>query len=888
MNAVGLGHENKGVQPTIVEHIRHWASVTPTAPALLDSEVNPLSYQNISLQCDKLGAILNGEGIEPGDRVAIVHSGGPDAAAAIIGICAYASVAPLNPNYIFGEFAIQFQDLGIKAVAIEADLDTPALKVASKLGLPIFEIQNIDSKIAGSITLKSKGSSIPKQNIQPSNIDDEMFVLATSGTTNQNKIVPIFQRHMLTRGHHVSRALGFVPSDRGINFMPLYHVGGLSAGITAALYSGSSLLPMKIDEIDTFFKQLENLAPTYIAASPTVFHSIAKLAPRFEAIIQRARPGIRMLRTGAGHLNTTIAHQLEEMFDAPVIEAYGSTETGFIACNSLQAEKRKLGSVGLSCGCDIMIQQPDETPSPVGISGEVVVRGKNIIDNYDGDPAGTQAAFQGEWYRTGDLGKLDDEGYLFLKGRLKEVIRRGGQSISPGEIESSLLEHSDVKEAIIFGVPHPTLGEDIGVVVVPIEGAKVTKSDLTSFLATRVSVYKIPQEIIFVETIPTGDTGKVQRRNLARDLGLLNSEKRVVQNPGTEQQTQTKVEKQLVTLWAKALDLETVGLDDNFFALGGDSLQAVELFLNIEEQLGQRLPRSILFEAGSVSELASRIEEEATPACVVAIQPKGVRLPIFAIHPIGGTVICYRDLAQLIGNHQPFYGVQCISPNGEDGYFASLEIMATHYISEIRKFQPTGPYSISGHSFGGIVAYEIAQQLQASGEKVALLAIIDNGRDFSPKMIKLYNWLDRNIGKLLKTNYKNWWSLVKTGMTQWYRLISELTLALTKESGDEKNQKNRFGLIHHGSEKVVAANERISRAYKPAPYNGDVVLFQAQHPENVRVAMRKSWQYMIKGNLEFRDILGDHITLLHKPHVESLAKELEVVLKGRHPKESMK
>ena len=291
-----------------------------------------------------------------------------------------------------------------------------------------------------------------------------------------------------------------------------------------------------------------------------------------------------------------------------------------------------------------------------GEKGEIVVTRETAFDGYENNATANSEAFTQDWYHTGDEGYLDEDGFLFITGRLKEMINRGGVKIIPTEIDQAAIEHEAVREAVAFPLPHKTLGDDLALAVVLEANKSVTASELKAFLKTTLIPNKIPSHVIFVEEIPKSATGKPQRRKLHQQLDLTKSDK---SHSGMEMASiRPASEEKLKTIWQQVLGNETIGPNENFFALGGDSLQAVDLFMRIEKELDRSLPRDILFEAGTIREMARLIDEEQTASCIVPIQPNGDRPPLFFVHPIGGEVLGYRELARYLDAGQPFYGIQ--------------------------------------------------------------------------------------------------------------------------------------------------------------------------------------------------------------------------------------
>ncbi|MQA65926.1 MAG: acyl-CoA synthetase, partial [Alphaproteobacteria bacterium] len=289
-----------------------------------------------------------------------------------------------------------------------------------------------------------------------------------------------------------------------------------------------------------------------------------------------------------------------------------------------------------------------------------------------------------------------------------DVINRGGEKIAPSEVDAAIKSYPDVADAMTFPIPHAALGEEVAAAVIPVPGAVFTDEILSKYLRGRLAPFKVPRRILIVDEIPKGPTGTIERRRLAAAFGLAVPSS-AAGAESADDRPATPLEAKLQRIWADVLRLDHVGLDEDFFMLGGDSLQAVELFLMIEKEFGRHLPRSTLFRDGTAALMAKQIEEGMPSSCLVPIQPRGDRPPFFCVHDGYGQVLSYRDLSLLLGETQPFYGIQARGIDGEEEPFVRIENMAAHYVTEIRKVQPEGPYYIGGHSFGGRVAYVMAQ-----------------------------------------------------------------------------------------------------------------------------------------------------------------------------------
>ncbi len=458
-------------------------------------------------------------GIGPGDRVAIVLPNGPDMATAFLTVAASCCAAPLNPAYRADELEFSLSDLQPAAILLADGETGPARDVADRLGLPVLLLRGGDCA-AGSFTLDA--TALPAGSgaaPRPVRADDPALVLHTSGTTARPKIVPLTNGNLAASARHIAAALALGPTDICLNVMPLFHIHGLIAAVSASLSAGAAVCCTPGFNAFKLGEWLDAVRPTWYTAVPTMHQAILM---RMRAHPERARAaGLRFIRSSSASLPPQVMAELEAVFGSPVIEAYGMTEAAHqMASNPLPPRARKPGAVGVAAGPEIAIMGDDGALLPQGGIGEVVIRGPNVTPGYDGNPAANAKAFTAGWFRTGDQGRLDEEGYLFLTGRLKEQINRGGEKISPLEVDVVLLDHPAVAQACTFGIPHDKLGEEVGAVVVPRPGESVTEADIRAFAADRLAAFKVPRKVLIMDDIPKGATGKVQRIGLAGKLGL--------------------------------------------------------------------------------------------------------------------------------------------------------------------------------------------------------------------------------------------------------------------------------------------------------------------------------------------------------------------------------
>ncbi|HET9010283.1 MAG TPA: non-ribosomal peptide synthetase, partial [Gemmatimonadaceae bacterium] len=529
------------------------ARQSPDAAAILAPRRRPLTYSLLSRQIGEIVTALNALGIGRHDRVAIVVPDGPEMAVVSLAVAAGATCAPLNPASRAAEFEADLARLHCRALLVPVGSTSPAVTAARARGIAVLELIPVPDGEAGRFTLCGGVSGRLPRGVRSgaAGPDDVALVLQTSGTAAQPKIVPLTHANIAAAAQSICDALDLTSGDRCLSVMPLFHIHGLSA-VFASMASGASVVCPGAFDGPAFFDWMQAFAPTWYTAAPTIHREILDQASQHPGVV--APSPLRFIRSASAAMPRQLMADVERVFGVPFVEAYGMTEAGpQIASNRLSPGGRKPGSVGRPAGPEVAI-----------VDGEVVIRGANVCVK--------------DWLHTGDLGHLDADGFLFITGRLKEVINRGGEKISPHEVDEVLLDHGAVAQAVTFPIPHPTLGEDVAAALVLRPDAATASRDelvrdIRAFASGRVAEFKVPQLLVVVNEIPADAGGKVHRLELAAQLGVQTQDRRLAEfvAPGTE------LEERLAAIWAPLLGVARVGLHDNFFLSGGDSLKAAQV-----------------------------------------------------------------------------------------------------------------------------------------------------------------------------------------------------------------------------------------------------------------------------------------------------------------------
>ncbi len=505
--------------------------------------------------------------------------------AVFLSVAAASGCLPMNSGYRLRECVEHMKSARTRALLVFGSDEGDAVQAARSLGLRIIRLSPgaiLSGRwVAQSETSEAGDATAPEAH-HPPEANDVALVLHTSGTTARPKVVPLTQGNLVASARRIAATLKLAPGDRCLNLMPLFHIHGLIGALLSSVAAGATFVTAPTLEPAAFGRWLADSEATWYTAVPTMHQEIvvAMRGAKLPASVK-----LRFVRSSSSPLPPPVAAELEALFGAPGLQAYGMPEASHqIACNPLPPAERKPGSVGLPTGTEIRIVGEGGRVLPRGERGEVCITGPGVFGGYADNPEANRTSFINGSFRTGDEGYLDEDGYLFLTGRWKEMINRGGEKIAPAEIDMVLLEHPSVAQAVCFGVPHPTLGEDIAAAVVPKAGAQIEGEVLQGFVADRVAPHKIPQKVFVMAALPKGPTGKVVRREIAAQLGAGGCGLAAATNaPGAPKAPADEGwEEQLRRVWCEVLNLAAVSPDDDYFTLGGDSLRALTIISKAE------------------------------------------------------------------------------------------------------------------------------------------------------------------------------------------------------------------------------------------------------------------------------------------------------------------
>jgi acyl-CoA synthetase (AMP-forming)/AMP-acid ligase II/thioesterase domain-containing protein len=685
-------------------------------PAILAPDRRPLMYGDLSELVERTAGHLRALGLGREAPVAVVLPNGPDMATAFVAVSASCACAPLNPAFTRADFEFYLHHLGARALLVDEDSRTAAIAAAESLGLRILRLRTRSQ--AGDFELLHTIPPFPPDWPGEAHI---ALLLHTSGTTSTPKLVALSSRNLAASARHIAQTLALGPDDRCLNIMPLFHIHGLMAAVLASLGAGASVVCTNGGYAGRFFTWMRDFRPTWYTAVPTMHQGIlARAADHPDVVLDVP---LRFIRSSSAPLSPSVLAALEETFRAPVVEAYGMTEAAHqIASNPLRSGPRKPGSVGLPAGPDIAIMAVSGELLPSGSTGEVVIRGPNVASGYQANDAANAEALRDGWFRTGDLGSIDEDGYLRLTGRLKEIINRGGEKISPREVDEVLLGHPGVRQAVSFAIPHAQLGEEIGAAVELEPGTNLEASELRAWARTRLPAFKVPRIIRVVDEIHRGPTGKLQRADLAVRLGIEPLDDSGLQAVFVPPRTPT--EASVAAVWRSLFPRQEIGVRTRFGGLGGDSLLAVQMLAEVSDRAGFDVPHVRFVEEGTIEALAADIDARHTleDSPLVPLQPHGARPPLYCIPGHDGLLFGLVRLAHALPPDQPVWALDLrrLGPS------ATVEDLATRCCDLLLAHDPNGPYRLAGLCFGGVVATALTRHLESRGRRVESVALIDS------------------------------------------------------------------------------------------------------------------------------------------------------------------
>jgi len=596
------------VPASLMALIAQQARRDPRALALLAPGRPPLTFTALVHEVERTVRSLATFGLGRGSRIGVALPNGPEMAVVLLATTDCATCAPLNPASDETSSRHLLKTLRIDALIVPDGVASPLVRVAEALAVRIVRLAFSPADPAGTFELSSPGSDAVAGSVLPAP-EDVVLVLHTSGTTALPKAAPLTRRNVVEAALTRARYLQMTSADRCLCVAPLSTASGIRRNLFPTLGAGGAIVCTSGFDSAAFVDWLDAFRPTFYTGSPAVHSAV------LDALERHGKPAhtLRFVLSASAALPSELQRRLEEALGVPVIQAYAMSEAGSIAQEPLPPGRRRAGSVGLPAGCAVAVLGDAGAFLPPHEVGEIVVRGPEVFPGYENDAEANRSAFHDGWFRTGDLGYVDEDGYLFLTGRAKEQINRGGFKISPTEVDAALMRHPDVVEAACFATPHPTLGQDVVAAVVARDSSRVTARQLRDYAFEQLAAFKVPNRIVLVPELPKSALGKIKRADLA---AILRDHLRREFSPPSGAH-----EELIAGFFADVLGVERIGAHDNFFDLGGDSLRGAQLVTRVNAALGLDLDPGSLFRRPTVAEFALELEATATGRAVAPGPP---------------------------------------------------------------------------------------------------------------------------------------------------------------------------------------------------------------------------------------------------------------------------
>ena len=726
------------VFPNILSLLRHQAYVIPDHVALIADDSGEITYRQLETRVEELAmrikAQIDAHGTPNKKRIAIVLQNGSMMSQTLLAVTSIGAAVPLNPQFTQKEFTEYLSQTGTTCLVTKRGTSPGCEEAAASLQIPVIAInENFNPQFGREENARLKKTP---------DSDSVALILLTSGSTSQPKIVPLTHENICTSARDVAVSLRLGANDTCLSMWEQFHIGGLVDLLLAPLHSRGKIIATAGFSTTEFFAQTEKFSPTWYQGVPTAFSELVRYLESNGG--WKTPPQFRFVRSVAAPLSTKLANQIQELFEAPIVTTFGMTEAGpLITSTSLPPKLSPDGSVGQACGPEIAIVGSDWQVLAFDLDGEVVIRGPNVFSGYEKDITANAGAFRQGWFRTGDIGRQDVQGNLFLTGRVKELINRGGEKINPREVDDALTEHPDIDAAASFPIQHPTLGEDIAAAVVLKYGSGVQDCDIRSFLTTRLAPFKIPHSFVYVPELPKNSIGKIDRLELAR-VGIPES---LISDT-----FQSEAEQEIARIWEKEIGSKHVGPNADFFRLGGDSLAAVRAIMAVERLFNIRIPSDDLKGASTVRETAALVAKCQQKSSSSSIPNSEIAQQMQTFMGLGGLptagnnsllVSANRDgeetpliwffnaperemtaMARHMSAEQPIYGGY--SGSGLlDNSSATLDILADLYADEITTRFRGMAVNIGGNCHGGQLCFRVAQRLLRREQVIRKLVFLE-------------------------------------------------------------------------------------------------------------------------------------------------------------------
>ncbi|GAB1541761.1 hypothetical protein NUACC21_44340 [Scytonema sp. NUACC21] len=864
-------------------------------------ENQQLTYRELNSRANQLAHYLKTLDVGTEVRVAIYLERSLEMVVGLLGILkAGGAYVPLDPTYPKDRLAFMLENSQPLVLLTQEPLKAELPDVAA-------QVICLDSDWH----IAQQPEENLNQTASPANL---AYVIYTSGSTGKPKGVQVTHANLCHYAQAMGQALGIVAEDVYLHTASIAFSSSVRQLMVPLAQGATVKIATSEQRRDprALFEAIKQDDVTVIDIVPSYWrnciHTLTGLEPEKKQFLLDNK--LRLIVSASEPLLSDIPSQW--MFGcqhkAQLINMFGQTETcGIVATYQIPAQQHeqiKIVPLGRPiANTQIYLLDEHMQLVPVGVPGEMYIGGSGLARGYLNRPELTDEKFISDpfnqkegarLYKTGDLAYYLEDGSIQFLGRKDYQVKIRGFRIELGEIEAVLSQHPGVLQTAVITFEDARNDTKLVAYVVPNNESPAAIGDFRSYLRKKLPEYMIPSAFVFLEALPLTPTGKVNRRALpVHDFSTPELE-------GNFLSPRNELEQQLTQIWEEVLCRQPIGIRDNFFDLGGHSLLAVKLFAQIEKQFGKKLPLATLFQSGTVEAVAKLLQEEQTTgyqglelagedisdvgwSSLVAIQPNGSKPPLFLVHPLGGETLCYRSLAMHLGSDRPVYGLQPRGLDGKQPLNTGIEDMAAHYIQEIKRIQPNSPYYIGGYSFGGIVAFEMAQQLHKSGEKVAVLAMLDTVRPGCEQRLSFFHRVLEHIDNFLQKGIV-YLQHKLVGWREWIMFYIRHTY--TKLLGiSEPSAKNNKYL------EIMGTNAQALSQYTFQVYPGHMTLLRTSDKDRdeatgMQYDPQFGWSDLVTGGIDTYHVPGSHYSLLEEPHVQVLADQLKSSLEKAHRSDS--
>ncbi len=847
--------------PLVGEVLAEHGRRDPNAIALLYEGIGALTFAALDRHIRGIGEQLQAAGIGRSSRIGIALPRSPEAALLSLAICCNATMLPINPNLPAADLEAEVWGLRPDALIVADGTEVPPWADKAGDGCALFQVSVVVSSF-DDFKLRQFTPNRRPPRPEPVNGDSIAVIFKTSGTTGVAKRVPVTHGNLIEMARKMEQWLGLTPADRSLCILPIYYNAGFKATLLVPLLIGCSVVIPATTNPHDFDRWVAAFRPTWITAAPAFLMAVLekqRLLP-----VGRFRHSLRFMLSTASYLPESVRSELEAVLAIPVREFYGLAEAGMMTAPALAPDDARPGMAGRVPEGELAIRNDEGAFLPPGQAGQVVVRGPSVMPGYLDDIEGRPGGLQHGWLATGDLGVVDAEGWLTIVGRTKEIINRGGEKISPYDVEKALLRHPAVLEAAAFAVPHQRLGEIVAAAVTLKPGAEATSSHLLAFLHDRLAPVQMPRQVAVMPALPRGATGKISRSQLSATWA---GRTRRIEPPVEPLQTL------IADVWHKWLQRADFGIDDDFFEIGGDSLLATEMMLELDAITGRPISFADIDAELSIRRLAQALVRgvKAEGKLVSRIR-EGRGTPLFLFHgDFDGLGLYAPRLAERLGSDAPVFVVH--SNLDRAAGVATIEQMARACLPHLLEAWPEGPFCLAGFCHGGLAAWAVAHELQAIGRKVKSVTLIDSFSLNARSPVRAVAGTLKAVRRIVPGAAGD--RLWESGMPLAWVLARRV---LNSDGAILQRVMRRIGNRHftvHGPGSASSLRTLYFDAmskYLPPRIDARVQCLLSEEMAGKAEFAPRAWQ-PLAGDLHHENIKGDHVTCITR-HVDDLATKL--------------